>query len=129
MRVEKIRATRGLTRENSLSDSSINIVSTADGPVALMSNFAYTPFMLDGLECASVEGFIQGLKCENPDKQARICARHGYEAKRAGTRERNRHVLQTQTVWWRGKPPATTVGRFGVRGRCHSSDRTRREGA
>lgn len=87
-----------------MSTERINIVSTAEGAVALLSNFAHTPFTLDGVPCASVEGFIQGLKCESPEKQLRICARHGYEAKRAGTRKRNQKVRRLQTVWWRGEP-------------------------
>ncbi len=81
----------------------INIVSTADCEIALLSNFAHTPFALDSTCCASVEGFIQGLKCEDPEKQLRIFLRHGFEAKRASTRKRNRIVRESNAVWLQGR--------------------------
>lgn len=87
-----------------MSRERINVVSTAEGPGALLSNFAHTPFMLDGVSCASVEGFIQGLKEKGVEKQRRICLRHGFEAKRAGTRKRNSMVRESGTVWWQGTP-------------------------
>ena len=41
----------------------INVISTSREPeVRLISNFAETPFSLDGRTYASVEGFWQGLK-------------------------------------------------------------------
>lgn len=86
-----------------MSAERINILSTAEGVGALLSNFAHTPFILDGVSCASVEGFIQGLKCEDPEKQRRICAQYGFQAKRAGTRKRNQKVRRLQTVWWQGE--------------------------
>ena len=78
----------------------INIISTAAGPEAILSNFAPTPFLLDGVECASVEGFIQGLKEPKPDRQRRICLRHGFEAKRASSRKRNKKLRESGVVWW-----------------------------
>ena len=83
-----------------MSEEAINIISTSSGPEAILSNFAHTPFSLDGVACASVEGFIQGLKEQGPEKQGRICQKHGFEAKRAGTRKRNRKVRESGTVWW-----------------------------
>jgi predicted NAD-dependent protein-ADP-ribosyltransferase YbiA (DUF1768 family) len=86
-----------------MSESPINIISTAEGPEAILSNFADTPFTLDGVTCASVEGFIQGLKEQKPDKQRRICLRNGFEAKRASSRRRNRRVRESGIVWWQGR--------------------------
>lgn len=86
-----------------MSKSAINIISTAEGPEAILSNFAHTPFNLDGVLCSSVEGFIQGLKEATPDKQRRICLRHGFEAKRASSRKRNKKVRESGVVWWQGK--------------------------
>jgi hypothetical protein len=43
----------------------INITSRAPGALRLISNFAATPFDLDGRPYASVEGFWQGLKFED----------------------------------------------------------------
>jgi predicted NAD-dependent protein-ADP-ribosyltransferase YbiA (DUF1768 family) len=82
----------------------VNVYSKAKGLGAILSNFARTPFVLDGVECASMEGFIQGLKVEEPAKQRSICARHGARAKRAGTKVRNRKAWNSQTVWWQGHP-------------------------
>ena len=86
-----------------MSKSAINIISTAEGPEAILSNFAHTPFNLDGVACESVEGFIQGLKEQKPEKQGRICLRHGFEAKRASSRKRNKKVRESGIVWWQGR--------------------------
>ena len=87
-----------------MDEQVINIVSTAEGPGAILSNFAHTPFEFDGVACGSVEGFIQGLKEENLEKQKRICLRFGFEAKRAGTKKRNRKVRESGTLWWQDQP-------------------------
>jgi len=76
----------------------INIVSHAEGPEHLLSNFAHTPFELDGMCFESVEGLLQGLKEEDPEKQVRIFGKHGKQAKRAGTKARNQHVWTVNTV-------------------------------
>lgn len=52
-----------------------------------ISNLALTPFELDGRSYASVEGFWQGLKVDNPAERERIAALWGKEAKNAGPRE------------------------------------------
>jgi predicted NAD-dependent protein-ADP-ribosyltransferase YbiA (DUF1768 family) len=36
-------------------------------PGASLSNFAPHPFTIDGVECASMEGFLQSLKFESVD--------------------------------------------------------------
>jgi hypothetical protein len=51
--------------------------------MGLISNFAHTPFELDGRTYASVEGFWQGLKLADPDERARVAELFGSEAKRA----------------------------------------------
>lgn len=87
-----------------MSNEPINIVSTAEGVEQLLSNFAHTPFEIDGIRCESVEGLLQGLKDEDPEKQLRIFGKHGFQAKRAGTKKRNRKVWDSQKVWLRGTP-------------------------
>lgn len=62
----------------------INITSLAKPPLALISNLAHTPFELDGLDYASVEGFWQGLKFGEEADRIRITAMHGLAAKEAG---------------------------------------------
>lgn len=48
----------------------------------LMSNFAHTPFVLDGVEYASIEGFYVALKCLDPTKRAKVSRRRACEAAR-----------------------------------------------
>jgi predicted NAD-dependent protein-ADP-ribosyltransferase YbiA (DUF1768 family) len=63
----------------------INVTSRAADPaVRLISNFAHTPFALDGRTYASVEAFWQGLKFPDPVRRLEIARLHGDEAKRAG---------------------------------------------
>ena len=38
-------------------------------PESALSNFVPHPFTIDGIECNSMEGFLQSLKFENPDMQ------------------------------------------------------------
>jgi ribA/ribD-fused uncharacterized protein len=63
----------------------INVTSRSRDPaVALISNFAATPFELDGRRYQSVESFWQGLKFEAEPERDRIAALSGPEAKTAG---------------------------------------------
>ena len=55
-----------------------------DWRIMLISNFAPTPFELDGRQYASVEGFWQGLKFPKEADRRRIAALVAVEAKRAG---------------------------------------------
>ena len=89
-----------------MSTEPINIVSYADGPEQLLSNFAHTPFELDGIRFESMEGLLQGLKVEDPEKQLRIFGKYGRQAKNAGTKARTQRIWEEGTVWWQGKPIA-----------------------
>lgn len=63
----------------------INIGSFSDDPrVKLISNFAHTPFELDGRTYASVEAFWQGLKFPDEEVRLEISKLYGYKAKEAG---------------------------------------------
>jgi predicted NAD-dependent protein-ADP-ribosyltransferase YbiA (DUF1768 family) len=62
----------------------INITSKSPAPLDVISNFAETPFYLDGMTYASVEGFWQALKFPHDQDRRRVAALHGGEAKRAG---------------------------------------------
>lgn len=42
-------------------------------PASSLSNFAPHPFVIDGVECASMEGFLQSLKFASPDIQVEVC--------------------------------------------------------
>jgi predicted NAD-dependent protein-ADP-ribosyltransferase YbiA (DUF1768 family) len=66
----------------------INAVSNSSDPVArLISNFAPTPFELDGRLYRSVESFWQGLKFASEDDRRRIADMAGADARAEGERK------------------------------------------
>lgn len=69
-------------------------------PAGALSNFARHPFVLDDVQIASMEGFLQGLKFSNPDMQEQICTLYGKKAKMAGKKKR---WFEDQTLYWRGE--------------------------
>jgi predicted NAD-dependent protein-ADP-ribosyltransferase YbiA (DUF1768 family) len=60
-------------------------------PAGALSNFSPHHFVLDGVDIASMEGFLQGLKFKNPDMQVEICRLVGRKAKHKGKCRK----------WWR----------------------------
>lgn len=63
----------------------INITSRSPRPHHLISNFAETPFDLDGWRYASIEGFWQGLKFPDEADRLRLASLSGGAAKDAGS--------------------------------------------
>lgn len=70
-------------------------------PASALSNFAPHPFIIDGIKCNSMEGFLQSLKFSNPEMQEYVCTLVGIAAKRKG---HGKNWYRTQTLYWRGKP-------------------------
>lgn len=70
-------------------------------PAGALSNFSPHPFIIDGVQCNSMEGFLQGLKFESKEMQEYVCSLVGYAAKKKG---RNKNWQEKQTLYWRGKP-------------------------
>lgn len=70
-------------------------------PASALSNFTHRSFVFDGVECASMEGFLQALKFENPEIQKEVCKLAGIGAKRRGSK-RNKAWKSCQTLWWNG---------------------------
>ena len=68
-------------------------------PSSALSNFYPHPFVIDGVQCASMEGFLQSLKFENPDVQMQVCGLVGMAAKRRG---RNKPWWRKQILYWKG---------------------------
>jgi predicted NAD-dependent protein-ADP-ribosyltransferase YbiA (DUF1768 family) len=68
-------------------------------PSSALSNFAPHPFEIDGVECNSMEGFLQGLKFKNPEMQVEVCKLVGYAAKKKG---RNKN-WSDNGIWWKGE--------------------------
>jgi len=69
-------------------------------PAGALSNFAPHPFELDGVQIASMEGFLQSLKFKEPDMQDHICTLVGVKAKYSG---KGKNWQRTQTLYWRGQ--------------------------
>lgn len=69
-------------------------------PASALSNFAPHPFEIDGVECCSMEGFLQSLKFKVPEVQEEVCKLIGLKAKFRGKKKK---WWKTQTLWWRGE--------------------------
>lgn len=68
-------------------------------PSSALSNFAPHPFEIDGVQCASMEGFLQSLKFQSIEMQNYVCTLVGIKAKNKG---RKKNWYKTQTLYWRG---------------------------
>lgn len=77
-------------------------ISSSNGyPSAALSNFAPHPFIIDSVQCASMEGFLQSLKFKNPEMQKYVCTLVGRKAKFKG---KDKKWWRDQTLYWQGKP-------------------------
>ena len=79
----------------------MDIGSGTGYPSSALSNFAPHPFVIDGVQCNSMEGFLQSLKYENPEMQEYVCTLVGKAAKFKGKKKK---WYRTQTLYWRGQP-------------------------
>lgn len=77
----------------------MGIGSGSGFPSATLSNFAPHPFVIDGVECNSMEGFLQSLKFSNPEIQKEVCKLVGKAAKFKGKKKK---WWRTQTLHWQG---------------------------
>lgn len=74
----------------------MDVGSTNGWPSCALSNFAAHEFEIDGVKCASMEGFLQSLKHKNPEIQKHICSLIGIKAKKAGGQNWKKH----QKLYW-----------------------------
>ncbi len=79
----------------------IDIHSKGEYPANVLSNFYPNAFEFDGVQCASMEGFLQSLKFKNKDKQVEICSLVGIDAKKAGKKKWLWKL--TGNIYWQGK--------------------------
>jgi len=79
----------------------MDIKFKATYPACALSNFAAHPFEIDGIKCASMEGFLQSLKFKDPHIQKQICCLKGSEAKDAGL---DQDWQSKQTLYWKNQP-------------------------
>ncbi len=106
----------------------INVFSTAPWPGNQLSNLAASEFVIDGMTCASAEGFIQALKRRDPDEQRRICGLVGIEAKRAGSGEVHEQVVREGRLWWLGQEiELGSIGHFDLVERALTAKFTQHE--
>lgn len=78
----------------------IDINSQGEYPANFLSNLHPHPFSINGFEFGSIEGFLQGLRCENKTTQLKIFGLSGIAAKR----ESHKHPIKNQTLYFQGKP-------------------------
>lgn len=81
----------------------MNIGSNGKYPANKLSNFTPFNFIVDGVVCGSMEGFLQSLKYENMQAQESTAKLVGLYAKRKG-QKRNKQWRSKQTLWWKGRP-------------------------
>lgn len=77
----------------------MDIGSKTSYPASSLSNFAGHRFTIDGVECFSMEGFLQSLKFKEPEIQVTVCKLIGKKAKFRG---KPKKWFQTQTLYWQG---------------------------
>jgi len=66
----------------SFENTPLNVASSSDEEIGkLMSNFAHTPFVLDGARYASVEGFYASLKFVDEQTRSKMARLYGVRAK------------------------------------------------
>lgn len=78
----------------------MNIGSKSGYPAGALSNFAPHPFVIDGVKCASMEGFLQSLKFKDAPMQVEVCKLVGGAAKRKG---RGKKWQTKGVLYWQGK--------------------------
>lgn len=78
----------------------MDIGSKSGYPSSALSNFAPHPFTFRGVECASMEGFLQSLKFKSPEMQIEICKLVGLAAKRRGSHKK---WWKEQVLYWQGE--------------------------
>lgn len=91
-----------------MTSKPIDIHSSAPGLGGALSNFAAYRFILDGVDCGSMEGFLQSLKTPDAAEQRRIAALSGWDAYGAG----QRHDWKArQSLFWQSAemPRASTA--------------------
>ncbi len=79
----------------------IDVYSKGEYPSKQLSNFYPHSFVIDGVECACMEGFLQSLKCLTKFGQRRVCALVGKKAKSKGAKKRR--WFRTGYVRWCGQ--------------------------
>ena len=80
-------------------DKAVDIWSTNPYPSNVLSNLYPNSFEIDGVLCASMEGFLQSQKIKDVEKQRKVCALSGKDAKAQSTSG----WQSDQMVYWQGQ--------------------------
>lgn len=78
----------------------MDIGSGSGYPSSSLSNFAPHPFVIDGVQCNSMEGFLQSLKFKDVEMQKQVCLLVGKAAKFKGKKKK---WYRTQMLYWQGQ--------------------------
>jgi len=78
----------------------VDIGSGKGYPSSSLSNFAPHPFVIDEVECNSMEGFLQSLKFKEMEMQKHVCTLVGKKAKFKGKKKK---WWKEQTLYWKGE--------------------------
>lgn len=81
-----------------ISGKGIDIHSKGRWPSNEISNFYPHDFMLDGIKCKSMEGFLQSLKISDLEMQIEVCALSGKEAKMRSSNDWKTNEI----LYWNG---------------------------
>lgn len=92
----------------------MDIGSKSKYPANKLSNFALSKFTYDGVECFSMEGFIQALKRKDHGIQIHGCTLIGLKAKRWGG----------GVKWWK-RPENAQLFWKGIGFKCHGKTHLR----
>lgn len=86
--------------DNILIIKSDNICAKGRHPEDILSNRCNNDFCYEGVQCSSMESFLQSLKYQDAILQAKICLE---DAKRLGPYDTS-DWQKNQILWWKGKP-------------------------
>ena len=103
--------TRAFIQIHEFNDNAVDINSRAPGPAGRLSNYTERHFVFDGVECHSIEGVLQSLKCPDTEAQRAICLLTGGWAKKAGGQYDWR---MDQTLYWKGTPYPRRSEEYGL---------------
>jgi len=82
----------------------LNISSKSkDWRAKRLSNFSDDPFVIDGVEINSVEGFIQGIKFYENHHYRRECFRANTIKEKLRAQYLGRKMAEKKFVWWKGE--------------------------
>ncbi len=81
--------------------SILDLGSRNGGLGKALSNFAAYGFVMDGVQCGGIEGWLQSLKFEGLEEQEMVAVLVGYKAYKIG-QIGNKDWRAAQTLWWRG---------------------------